>query len=159
MERSQPALFDALQYRMFCLDPFKRSTTSVCVPLTFYSSSMLRCPRVFEDMKTLCRKYCPRELSEIEGSLYTSTTPSVVDGEELEYEDADVQADITTAAAEMGLGKDALLEELGKPDEEEQATAGGMHNEEILDLESNQVPIKMESLQPVHGKEAREEDG
>lgn len=107
-------------------------------------------------MKTLCRKYCPRELSEIEGSLNISAAHSVIDGEELEYEDADIQTSLETAAAEMGLGKDGLMEELGRTDGEEQATAENMHNGEMLDLKSNLEPINMEPVQEVHGNEAQE---
>lgn len=157
MGRSQPALFDALQHRVFCLDPFKRSAVSVCILFIFYLLCMLRCPaRVFDDMISLCRKYCPRQLSEIEGSLNVSAAHSVVDGEELEYEDADIQTSLETAAAEMGLGKDGLVEELGKTDEEEQPPAEDMHNEEMLGLKSNPEPMNVEPIQEVHGNEAQE---
>ena len=107
-------------------------------------------------MKTLCRKYFPRELSEIEGSLNVSAAHSVVDGEELEYEDADIQKSLETAAAEMGLRKDGLIDELGKIDGDEQATAGDMHDEEMLNLKSNLKPMKIESIQEVHDSEAQE---
>lgn len=166
MGRSQSTLFNALQHRMFCLDPFKRSAASVCIPLIFYPLCMLRCPaRVLEDMKTLCRKYFPRELGEIEGLLNVSSANSITDGEELEDEDADIQASLKIVAAEMHVEKDYLMEELRETNGEEHARAEDTHNEETLDLKSNpeamsmepiQEAMNMEPIQEVHAKEAQE---
>lgn len=157
MERSQPALFDALQHRMFCLDPFKRSAATVCIHPIFYLLFMLRCPaRVFEDMKTLCRKYFPRQLSEIEGLLNVSSANSVADEEELEDEGADSQATLRTVAAETVVEKDGVREEWGETDGEEQASAEDKQKEVNLDMKSNPEAMNTELTQEVHGKETQE---
>lgn len=79
-------------------------------------------------MKTLCRKYFPREFSEINEVFAKSAPGSITDGEVLDYEEEEEEEDgeenlaresLDNAAAEMGIGTSDLLDNLQVQDKEE----------------------------------------
>ena len=98
-------------------------------------------------MKILCRKYCSRELSEIEGSLNISVVDSVVDREELEHEDEAIKTRLDSAAAEMGLGNEQFIEEVKGDGGEKQITSDDIHSED-LKREPPQEQIGLRDAEP-----------
>ena len=71
-------------------------------------------------MVTLCRKYFPRELSDIDHFSGGSAPDSMNDGEELEYEEGVANESLENTASAMGLQSTDLLAELHKDSKESQ---------------------------------------
>lgn len=121
------------------------------MPLLIHLICLLRdIARVFEDMKTLCRKYCYHELSEIDGVLNTSAPGSVVDEDELEYEHDEARFNLDIAAAEMGLRTDDLVAGLHDHHGGDQAMPIERLDEDLSDLEHTPEPDQRERQKGSH---------
>ena len=71
-------------------------------------------------MVTLCRKYFPRELSDIDNVSGAYAPDSMVDGEELEYEEEVANESLENTASAMGLQSTDLQAELHKDSDRSQ---------------------------------------
>ena len=103
--------------------------------------------RVFEDMKALCRKYCPSELSEISGVLNTTGPNSVIHGEELEHEDEETKACVNITATKMDLKPNDLLAELHAENVGNQIMPAEAFHEAMPDLKSHAEPRQTDLIE------------
>ncbi|KAL9012619.1 MAG: hypothetical protein Q9173_002636 [Seirophora scorigena] len=110
-------------------------------PINAFSSVRAR---VLEDMKTLCRKCCYRELSEMDNVFNTSAPSSAVEQEGLEYEDEEAKSNLHNTAAEMGLRTDDLVAGLHDNHGGDQAMPTERIHEDLSDLEHHLEPNQSE---------------
>ncbi len=101
---------------------------------------------VFEDMKALCRKYCPRELNEIDDVFDASALNSAIDGGELEYEDEGAKENLDNSAADMGLESGDLLIGLQRSSGGEQKIPMGPSHEKRSNLDPDRAGGHMEVM-------------
>ena len=124
------------------------------LPIPFFGAYQQ--PRVLEDMITLCRKYCPHELSEIDAIHSASAPNSIGDEGELEHEYEEATTSLDNTAVAMGLEPIGLLVGLNEDKDLDRAIPLESGHRAMNDVESHANPTSKEAIEEPRARDIRE---